>query len=480
MKTPYIAALQDQVATAVFLCEEQLEATVALLPEAVRPSLTPEAIADSNSLQYITPQATYLIYGLGKAAELTAEKLRKTLHGAIGALNKLKATQAQVVFLAPADVAQPEVYATALGETPTLSSYEFNKYKKKPKDPNTLTAVAIYTNLPQAEQLIEEATKTANATCIARDLVNEPPNVLTAVELANRARELGEEYGFRVEIFEKTKIESLKMGGLLSVNRGSQDPPTFSILEWKPANATNTQPIVLVGKGLVFDTGGLSLKPTAGSMDSMKCDMAGGAAVIGAFVALAANNIPRHVIGLIPSTDNRPGENAYCPQDVITMYDGTTVEVLNTDAEGRMILADALSFAKQYNPQLVIDLATLTGAAVVAVGTGTTAVMSTANDTLTQAIIQSGFRTHERLVQLPLWPEYREQLNSDIADLKNIGGRYAGSITAGKFLEHFTDYPWIHLDIAGPAFLETADSYRGKNGTGVGVRLLYDFIRNNT
>jgi leucyl aminopeptidase len=213
-------------------------------------------------------------------------------------------------------------------------------------------------------------------------------------------------------------------------------------------------------------------------MVGMKDDMAGAAAVIGTFVSLAANQLPYHVIGLIPSTDNRPGYNAYTPNDVIQMYDGTWVEVLNTDAEGRMILADALAWAKQYNPALVIDLATLTGAAVIAVGQVATALYSTADTVVTQRLLEAAESTFERCVQFPLWDEYGEMIKSDVGDIKNIGqGRYAGSITAAKFLQHFTAYPWVHLDIAGPAYLDAASQYRPKYGTGVGVRLLTEFIR---
>ena len=314
------------------------------------------------------------------------------------------------------------------------------------------------------------------ATCIVRDLVNDPPNELTAEILANTAVQLGKTNGFSTEILEKAKIEALKMGGLLNVNRGSIQPPTFSILEWKPKNPVNEQPVVLVGKGVTFDTGGLSLKPTPNSMDSMKCDMAGAGAVIGTLMACANTEIPLHVIGLVPATDNRPGENAYTPNDVIVMYDKSTVEVLNTDAEGRLILADALAYAKQYNPELVIDLATLTGAAVVAIGTQGIAMMSNAPKTVKKTLQKAGEETYERIVELPLWDEYKELIKSDIADIKNIGGPYAGAITAGKFLECFTSYPWVHLDIAGPAYLNAADGYRPKNGTGTGVRLLMQFL----
>jgi leucyl aminopeptidase len=233
----------------------------------------------------------------------------------------------------------------------------------------------------------------------------------------------------------------------------------------------------LVGKGVVYDTGGLSLKPTAGSMDLMKSDMSGAAAVAGALYAVAANKLPVHVIGLIPATDNRPGENAIAPGDIITMCDGTTVEVLNTDAEGRLILADALTYAKKYEPLLVIDLATLTGSALRAIGPEGIVCMGTAEQPQKQLLFEAGMHAYERLVEFPLWEEYEKQMESPVADLNNLGGPNAGAITAGIFLKHFVDYPWMHMDIAGPAFLTKQDTYRGQGGTGVGVRLLYQFIK---
>jgi leucyl aminopeptidase len=231
-----------------------------------------------------------------------------------------------------------------------------------------------------------------------------------------------------------------------------------------------------VGKGVVYDTGGLSLKPTPNSMDYMKSDMAGAAAVIGAMYSLAKNNIPAYVIGLIPATENRLDGNAITPGDVITMHSGKTVEIMNTDAEGRLILADALSYASKYKPQLVIDLATLTGSAARAIGKEGIVYMGNAPEEIKTDFEDSGKQVYERLVEFPLWEEYNTQIESSIADLKNLGGADAGAITAGKFLEHFVNYHWLHLDIAGGAFLTAPDSYRGKNGTGLGVRLLYHFI----
>jgi leucyl aminopeptidase len=265
------------------------------------------------------------------------------------------------------------------------------------------------------------------------------------------------------------------MGGLLAVNQGSIDPPVFVVMEHKPKKAVNKQPYVFVGKGVVYDTGGISLKPNDGMM-TMKCDMGGAAAVAGAMFAIAKANLPVWVIGLTPATDNRPDGNCVVPGDVITISDGTTVEVLNTDAEGRLILSDALVYAQNYNPKFVIDLATLTGAAARAIGRfGIVSMSNTIEDY--EVLKVSGNIVHERLVDFPLWDEYGDMLKSDIADLKNIGGVIAGANTAGKFLEHFTKYPWVHLDIAGPAFTESNDSYRGKGGTATGLRLLFDFIR---
>ncbi len=364
-------------------------------------------------------------------------------------------------------------HVKALSEGVALGSYRFLKYVSK-KPENSLKQLFV----PDvSENELLHLQSVVQGVFTARDLVNEPVISLNANDLAQFATQLGARLGFRVEILEKKKIEALKMGGLLGVNKGSIDPPTFTIMEYKPSGAINEKPIVLVGKGVMFDTGGLSLKPTPGSMDSMKSDMSGAAAVLGTFEAVASLQMPVHLVGLIPATDNRPGENAITPGDIITMYDGTTVEVLNTDAEGRLILADALAYAKKYEPALAIDLATLTGAAVMAVSKHANVVMGTADDHTFSLLEKAGYTTHERCVRLPLWKEYRDMLKSQIADLKNIGGREAGAITAGKFLEHFTAYPWIHIDIAPTAFLEdSGNAYRGKGATGTGVRLLVEFF----
>ena len=368
-------------------------------------------------------------------------------------------------------------YALAFMEGLLLSSYSFEKYKTNKKKKDQLLQQIMVAVPGVEEEQAKELSQLVHATMVARDLVNEPVIYLTATQLSRDIEKLGEEAGFSVEVFEEAKIQSLKMGGLLAVNAGSQQPPTFSILEYKPENSVNSQPVVLVGKGVVYDTGGLSLKPTPGSMDMMKSDMAGAAAVVGALYAIASNNLPVHVLGLVPATDNRPGENAVTPGDVIIMGNGKTVEVMNTDAEGRLLLADALNYARRYNPSIVIDLATLTGSALRAIGPEGIVCMGTAAENTKQALFEAGKNTYERLVEFPLWEEYEKQLESDIADLKNLGGPNAGATTAGMFLKHFVDFPWMHLDIAGPAFLTRPDTYRGKGGSGVGVRLLYQFVK---
>lgn len=361
----------------------------------------------------------------------------------------------------------------ALLEGMDLSNYQFLKYKSK-KDNYSLKSVSLVNaSLTQAE--LNELQHLMSAVSHTKDLVNEPVITLNAPAFSNEMVQAGIRCGFKVEVLNKAQIKALKMGGLLGVNFGSVDPPTFNIMTYKPKNAVNSKPLIFVGKGVVFDTGGYSLK-VGGVMLTMKCDMAGGAAVLGAVSAIALNKLPVYVIGLVPATDNKIDSNALVVDDIITMHDGTTVEVQNTDAEGRLILADALSYAKKFNPELVIDLATLTGAAAAITGGYGSAMMGNDNK-YKKMLSESGEETYERLAEMPFWREYEDLLKSDVADLKNIGGPIGGSMTAGKFLEHFTDYNWVHLDIAGPAYLKDAKDYHHKGGSGVGVRLLYHFAR---
>jgi len=401
------------------------------------------------------------------------ENCRKRGNEMAGILRKEKISEIDIIMTANYSKA-----GYSLAEGLALGSYQFIKYQSTTdKKPWNLEKIS-FAGVEVSKSEIDRLSVLVDAVYIARDLVNEPASHLNAVQLADCFKTMGNDAGFSTDIFHKDKIEALKMGGLLAVNLGSIDPPTFSVMEWKPSDAKNTKPIILVGKGVVFDTGGLSLKPTKDSMDYMKCDMAGSAVVSAVMYFVAKCRLPLHVMALVPSTDNRPDGNAYAPGDVIYMHSGQTVEVLNTDAEGRLILADALSYAKNFHPELVIDVATLTGSAAMAIGQHGIVGMGNAGTLTFNALKQSGENVYERVVEFPLWEEYGESIKSDIADMKNIGAREAGAISAGMFLEKFVDYPWIHLDIAGPAFLNTSDHYRTKGGTASGVRLLIDFLKN--
>lgn len=401
----------------------------------------------------------------------TAEKLRKTGARLGEVANKMKQTALHLLATSAFQNA-----ALLLAQGAALANYQFLKYKTGAgQKENSLKEISFAKgSISSADlKLLDAWTAAAYK---ARTLVNEPLSHLTATQLSKELAALGKEAGFKVTTLDKAAIEKQGMGGLLAVNRGSKQPPTFNILEYKPEKAKNKKPIVLVGKGVVYDTGGLSLKPTPNSMDRMKSDMSGAALVASAMYALAKLQMPLHVIALIPATDNRPGEDAYVPGDVIKMMSGATVEVLNTDAEGRMILADALHYAKQYKPALVADFATLTGAASVAVGEHGIVCMGTAGEDVKNEFKAAGYRQYERLVEYPLWEEYGEQIKSEIADIKNIGGPTGGAITAGKFLEHFTDYPWMHFDIAGVSFATAKKGYFTTGGTAYGLRMLLDFL----
>jgi len=316
----------------------------------------------------------------------------------------------------------------------------------------------------------------AEARNLARDLVNLPGNLLNAEELADAARKSADKSGCKVTVFEKEEIEELGMGGLVAVNKGSAKPPTFTILDYEPASAP-VATIALVGKGVTFDSGGISLKPANG-MDDMKSDMAGAAAVIGAVEAAALLELPLRIIGFIPATDNMPGGSAQKPGDVITTYSGITAEVGNTDAEGRLILADALAYAvKHYKPDAVIDLATLTGACIVALGYSVAGLFSN-NDKLAGEIYEAGQRSGEKVWRMPVWDEYDDLIKSEVADVHNTGGKGAGAITAARFLEKFIDghTSWAHIDIAGPSYSAKGGKHL-QGGTGFGVRLLIDLLR---
>jgi leucyl aminopeptidase len=317
----------------------------------------------------------------------------------------------------------------------------------------------------------------ARGVAFARDLVNSPGYAMTPARMGEEAVEMGQREGLKVTVLDKAQLTEQGFGGILAVGQGSANDPRFIVMEHGTADAGKPT-ICLVGKGLTFDSGGLSLKP-AEAMDTMKSDMGGGAAVFGAMQVIAEMKLPLHVVGLVSSAENMPSSTAYRPGDIVRTLSGKTIEVLNTDAEGRIILADALFYAQRYNPAAIVELSTLTGAIIIALGPHATGLFAT-DQALADRLSRAGDASSERVWQFPMWDEYHEMVKSDIADLKNLGGRPAGSITAGTFLAAFVgDYPFAHLDIAGTAFSATAAKpYDSPGGTGVGVRLLIEFLRN--
>jgi leucyl aminopeptidase len=424
------------------------------------------------------------LIGLGPAGDLSRESLR--VAAAAGSDAALDHEADTVVSLLPVEEdLDDDVVAQGLVEGFVLGAYQYRTYKTDEAfdGPSAfLLRIGDDHDADAIETGVQRGRDLAAATTTARDLVNRSPDDKTAEAFADLVAASGAEHGYDVAVWDEEMIREEGMGGLLAVNRGSFDPPTFSVLEWAPDDAVNDRPVVVVGKGVMFDTGGLSLKDTKGSMDKMKSDMGGAAAVVGLFEALADLNVPLHVVGLVPATDNRPGRTAYVPGDVIEMHSGATVEVMNTDAEGRLLLADALSYATDaYNPSLMLDVATLTGSCIVALGSQAAGVMASETDDAAErlyAIQRAGERTGERVHPLPMYEDYKQQLDSAVADITNVGSRAAGAITAGKFLEHFVEAPWLHLDVAGPAFLDEPDAYRPKGGTGFGVRLLAAYLDN--
>ena len=430
------------------------------------------------------PTERLLLVGLGKQAEFTLEKLRQA-SGAAAACARAKglATVTSSLHLHDVAGATPHQIGQVIAEGATLALYRFGKYKTEKEDekeePKELKSFILpEKNTQRRRELVRGANmgaRIAAAVSQARDLVNEPAGTLTPTALANRAKALSREHGFKCTVLMPDRIKKLKMGALLGVAQGSHQPPRLIVLEYNGDNS-GSRPLAFVGKAITFDSGGISLKPAQG-MGEMKTDMSGGAAVVGAVCAAATLKLPVNIVGIIPATENLPGGGAYKPGDVLRSMSGITIEVDNTDAEGRLILSDALTYADRYKPAAIIDLATLTGAVVIALGHVNTGLMGN-DDDLAKKMEDAAHITSEKVWRLPLDEEYAEQIKSDIADVKNVGGRPAGSITAGMFLKKFVkDTPWAHLDIAGTAWSEKARPYCPKGATGVGVRLLTQLAR---
>ncbi len=412
------------------------------------------------------PQARFDTQAVRHASALVARHLQQT-----GARHIVFALDATDENFSLKQVVQAQIEGALSG------LYTFRHYQHSEDDSKGITQIKVCTTEGQKGD-VEQASITgqilANATNFARDLVNEPPNVLTPTELANRAQQMANEVGLVSEVFDKEKITALGMGGLLAVSQGSAQEPRFIILRYQGAPET-AQQLALVGKGITFDTGGISLKP-AEHMDEMKGDMGGAAAVLGAMQAIGQLKPHINVTALVPTCENMPSGTAYRPGDIIRMFNGKTIEIVNTDAEGRLILADALAYATREGYAPIIDLATLTGGVVVALGNAMTGLFCN-DESLSNAILTAGRLAGEKYWPMPLDDVYNDPIKSDVADIKQSGGRAASSVTAAKILEHFVGTsPWAHLDIAGTSYLDSRKPYQEKGGTGVGVRTLAELV----
>ena len=419
------------------------------------------------------PAPRLLLLGLGERVTATPEKLRRAAATIARRARTLKLRE--VAFSLPTlpDVDIQEA-ARAAAEGARLGLYRFVKHKSAANghELESFWLVAEEGELDEAQAGADLGAKVAAGAVLARDLANEPSNVATPEYLAQRAREIAETYGMNLDVLDRAGIEAEGLTGLATVGRSASNDPRFIVLEHRKGG--EEAPLVLVGKAVTFDSGGISIKPTSG-MEDMKFDMSGGAAVLGTMEAVGAMGLPLDVVALVPATENLPGGDAFKPGDVLEMHSGKTVEIVTTDAEGRLILADALSYARRYEPSAVIDCATLTGACVVALGSHASGLMGNDEDLIAE-VEAAGETTGERAWPLPLFDEYTEQIKGDTADIKNSGGRGGGALTAGAFLKEFADYPWAHLDIAGMAYGKKGNAYTTRGGTGVPTRLLVEFL----
>jgi leucyl aminopeptidase len=422
------------------------------------------------------------LVGLGKRDRLSLESVRRAAARAAKKAEATKSRSLAIVLPSVPNASGAEI-AYAVVEGVMLGLYKFDKFFKKEEPRVPLDNVTILedgdslrgSSVAEIKDAIAEAETICNATLFARDMENEPSNNKYPEILANWAKEVGKGSGVKVTAFGPKELTANNMIGTISVNQGSVKEARFIIMEYRGAPKKDTPPIVLVGKGITFDTGGISIKPAAG-MGDMKSDMSGAATVIATLKAASDLKLPVNVVGLVASAENMPSGSAMRPGDVITYANGLSVEVDNTDAEGRLVLADALIWADRYKPKSVIDLATLTGACVVALGHVTTGMMGTDNSMM-ERLKRAGDETYERVCEMPIYDEYDDLIKSDVADIKNVGGRWAGAITAAMFLKRFTTYPWVHLDIAGTARSEAASDYIPKGGTGVAVRMLTRMLK---
>jgi leucyl aminopeptidase len=426
----------------------------------------------------ITQDGQHVLIGLGKADELNAAKFKGAIKTVLNKLNERDITEFAIGIsdFATKGNFEESDFCQLLAQALHEGLYQYSETKSAPKAPIKLDRVSVVASSKNSEATLERSFKIGQALgdgeTLCKQLSDLPGNVCTPTYLAKQAEKLGKQYEIDTTILDEAKMKKLKMGSLLSVSRGSREPAKLIVMEYM-AGKKDDKPIVLVGKGLTFDAGGISIKPSA-AMDEMKYDMCGGATVFGVMRALGELKVPVNVVGVVPSSENLPDGDANKPGDIVTSMQGTTIEILNTDAEGRLILCDALTYSAKFDPEVVVDIATLTGACTVALGQHASGLFSN-DDALADQLLAAGERASDRAWRLPIWDEYQQQLKSNFADVANIGGRFAGAVTAACFLERFCkDYRWAHLDIAGTAW----KSGGAKGATGRPVAMLLDFVLN--
>ena len=422
-----------------------------------------------------------LLMGLGERGDFQLDKWRGAVSKAARILRDKGVREFSLSpYLRGERKISPEDLSQGLVEGIYLGLYQFAEFKTEEREKiKEVEQVHLVTpdekKISRIQKAVDAAEIISRAVYLARDLVSRPANRKTPSMLAQMAQDVAENSGLRWKVFNMDKMRELGMGALLAVASGSREPPKFIILEYKPPKKS-LDTVVVIGKAITFDSGGLSLKPSE-NMDKMKHDMGGGAAAIGIIQATSQLKLPLHLVALIPATENLPSGSAYRPGDILTSLSGKTIEVISTDAEGRLILADALAYSQRSKPKAIIDLATLTGACIIALGKNVTGMMGNDEDLKTR-VRRAADRTGEKVWELPLWEEYEEQIKSEVADIKNVGGRPAGTITGGAFLKKFVgEYPWVHLDIAGPVWADKDKPYIPKGATGVGVRLVVQLLR---
>lgn len=422
-----------------------------------------------------------LLVGLGKREEFNLEVARIASGKAAQITRELGVKSYATTIIGDYERLSLSRVVESIVEGCELALYQFDRYKTKDEEgKKEIDELIVFAESLESIGEVERSISTAQiidrGVSLARDIANTPSSDATPSNIAEEAKKISKENRIKCTILEAKDIEKLGMGGIINVARGSQQPPRLVIMEYK--GEEEARPIVLVGKGITFDSGGISIKQSL-KMEEMKYDKSGAATVIAVMQTVAQLQLPLNIIGITPLTENLPSGSAYKPGDILRIYNKKTVEVISTDAEGRLIMADALAYASKYKPQATIDLATLTGACVIALGGVATGLLSN-NDDLKRRVKEAGEVTGERVWELPLWKEYEEQLKSEVADMKNVGGRPAGVITAALFLSNFVDYPWVHLDIAGTAWTQEGSpekSYIPKGATGVGVRLIIEVLR---